>query len=660
MLFFQLLLLLAYSYAWFLSRLQGRYWRIIHVGVCLVSLAVFPLSFAPKFLADVPELEILVNLMLQLGLPLLVVGASAPLLQFAFSQTQNKQASDPYFLYAASNIGSLLALLMYPWLIERFSGVNQQFYGWNFVYLIYLACLLCVLFTVRYEPKIAVSTRTSAVSFRQQAKWVFLSFVPCSLMLGVTFYISTDVAATPFFWVLPLALYLLSFILTFANKPLISHTWVVRNSLFFLIFPILGFIIGANQVQAWQLILAHLLNFFFLALLCHGELVKSRPKANQLTLFYFCLSLGGVLAGLFNGLLAPRLFTHAYEYPLMILLALCAFPKKAFSPSSKFWVMPSIVLGLMSFNYFFPITLGESYNLLDILALALIVIWPGSRRSLVLSMSILLIFIFIPWFKPTEILSQKRNFYGVKQVFSRAGAHVLLSQSTVHGFQVQSDGNQTNGATSYYGIVLPVVEALQQAHQSLQAIVLGLGTGNLACQFKPEDQLTMVEIDEQVIEIAKNPKLFTYLRDCPPQISLVKDDGLLAVTKAPDASYDLLVMDAFNSDAIPVHLLTLEAFSTYKQKIKDDGVILVNMSNRHLKILPVLTGAGRELDMIVLHKMQAPNQRLGQFAAEWALLTNNESLAGQLLSKQGWHFVADNKTQVWTNDYSNLIPLLKW
>lgn len=658
MLFFQLLLLLAYSYAWFLSRLRGRYWRIIHVGVCLVSLAVFPLSFTPKFLADVPELEILVNLIVQLGLPLLVVGASAPLLQFAFSQTQNKQASDPYFLYAASNIGSLLALLMYPWFIERFSGVKQQFYGWNFVYLIYLLCLLCVLFTVRYEPTIAMPARVNALSWRQQARWVFLSFVPCSLMLGVTFYISTDVAATPFFWVLPLALYLLSFILTFANKPLIPHAWVVRNGLFFFIFPILGFIIGANQVQAWQLIFANLLNFFFLALLCHGELVQSRPKADQLTLFYFWLSVGGVLAGVFNGLLAPRLFAHAYEYPLILLLALQCFPEKAFSLSSKSWVIPSIVLGLMSVNYFFPITVGQ-YNLLAILALALIVIWPGNKRTLFLSMSILFIFIVIPWFKPTEILSQKRNFYGVKQVFSTAGAHVLLSQSTVHGFQVQSDGHQTNGTTSYYGVVLPVVEELQQTHQPLQAIVLGLGTGNLACQFNQQDQLTMVEIDEQVIDIAKNPKLFTYLRDCPPQISLVKNDGLLAVTEVPNASYDLLVMDAFNSDAIPVHLLTLEAFSTYKQKIKKEGVILVNMSNRHLKILPVLTGAGRELDMIVLYKMQTPNQRLGQFAAEWALLTNNEPLAGRLLGK-GWHFVTDNKTQVWTNDYSNLMPLLKW
>ncbi len=190
-------------------------------------------------------------------------------------------------------------------------------------------------------------------------------------------------------------------------------------------------------------------------------------------------------------------------------------------------------------------------------------------------------------------------------------------------------------------------------------MVVGLGTGMMACQFREQDKLTMVEIDEQVIDIASNPTLFTYLRDCPPHTSLIKEDGLLAVTHAADASYELLVMDAFNSDAIPVHLLTVEALSLYKQKITSDGVILVNISNRHLRILPVLTGAGRKLDMIVLYKSQAANSRLGQLSSEWALLTTNERLAGSLLGKPGWHFVTDAETQLWTNDYSNLMPLLK-
>ena len=661
MLFFQLLLLLAYSYAWVLSRFSK--WRVVHLCVCLLSLCVMPMSFVPQASEGTPEIQILLGLLLQLGLPLLVVGASAPLLQFAYSQTKGKRAADPYFLYVASNTGSLLALLSYPWLVERFSGVTQQFYGWNSIYFIYLGLLSYLLFAVRYQKVSPTEEKSLVIPWQQRALWIGLSFIPCSLMLGVTFYISTDIAATPLFWVLPLALYLLSFILTFASKPLIPHAWVARYILLFLALPILGFIYGANQVPVVPLIIANLIGFFMLSLLCLGELVRIRPPAAQLTMFYFYLSLGGVFAGIFNGLLAPRIFSHAYEYPLVMLLALLFIPRRrttSSGPASRGFSVSACILGLLLFNYYLPPDHWlRAHNIITISVLSIILLWSSSSKRLFLNMALLFAFIFMPSFHSSDVLSQKRNFYGIKQVFSQAGAHVLLSQSTIHGFQVLTDENPTDGARAYYGSVYPVVQHLQAEHQPLRAMVLGLGTGIMACQFREQDKLTMVEIDEQVIAIAGNPTLFTYLRDCPPQTALIKDDGLLAATKVADASYELLVMDAFNSDAIPVHLLTLEAFTLYKQKITQDGVILVNISNRHLHVLPVLTGAGRELEMIVLHKSQAANHPLGQLPAEWALLTTNERLASNLLG-EGWRFVADNNTRVWTNEYSNLIPLLKW
>ena len=672
MLFFQLLLLVAYAYAWILSRLRGtRQWKWVHFLVCLVSLLALPLTFVPEAANGVPEIEILANLLWQLGLPLLVVGSSAPLLQYAYSQTTDKSAADPYFLYAASNGGSLLALLSYPWLVERFSGVSQQLYSWNFIYLFYLGLLFYLFFTVRYEPTVQHKVTSAKVAWSQLAKWVYLSFIPCGLMLGVTFYISTDIAATPLFWVLPLALYLLSFVLTFARKPIIPHAWVVRNALIFLAFPILGFIIGANQVHALPLIAANLVGFFMLALLCHGELIRSRPPAHQLTTFYFCLSLGGVLAGLFNGLVAPRLFSGSYEYPLEMLLALLCFPRglmtRSRSPSAgstRGWVIPCSVLGLLLINYYLPDNAWGRWlrlsHVLEILTLLLVMVWPGRVYRLFISMSILFVFIFMPCFKTDQVLTQKRNFYGIKQVFSRADAHVLMSQSTLHGFQLEADMHPTDGSRGYYGAAYPVVQRLQMMHQPLHAMVIGLGTGIMACQFRSQDKLTMVEVDEQVIDIASDPRLFTYLRDCPPELLMIKDDGLLAVAHAEDSSYEIVVMDAFNSDAIPVHLLTLEAFELYQKKITPDGVILVNISNRHLRILPVVTGAGRELEMIVLYKSQVASSRPGQLPAEWALLTTNERLASHLMSQDGWRFVTDSKTQLWTNDYSNIIPLLKW
>ena len=367
--------------------------------------------------------------------------------------------------------------------------------------------------------------------------------------------------------------------------------------------------------------------------------------------------------------LAPRLFAHAYEYPLVILLALLCIPipQNARETSLSIYkkgVVPALVLGLLLFNAYLPDNVLGQYihnnNIMTILSLILVVVCSASRTSLLGGMAILFIFVFMPWFKPLQTLIQQRNFYGIKQVLSKKGTHVLMSQTTVHGFQTNLDEKPTNGAIGYYHAIAPMIQHLQADHQPLHAMILGLGTGIMACQFRPMDKLTMVEIDEQVINIANNPDLFTYLRDCPPQTSLIKDDGLLAVSHTAGASYELLMLDAFNSDAVPIHLLTLEAFSLYKNKITPDGVILVNISNRHLRLLPVLMGTAHTLNMLVLHKLQPANDRVGQFASEWALLTTNQQLAEHLVGKSGWHFAAVPKTQLWTNDYSNLISLLKW
>lgn len=660
MLFFQALLLLAYGYAWLLSRFaHWRFGRLLHFAVALLSLAVLFQPFVPSEGGTIPEFSILKDLIIQLGLPLLVIGASAPLLQFAYSQTRDKYANDPYYLYVASNIGSLLALISYPWLIEYALGLGQQFHYWQFAFIIYLLFLGVIFFALPYRRLEAIQEKNK-LAWPSMCCWVGYSFIPCSLMLGVTFYISTDVAATPLLWVFPLALYLLSFVITFARKPLISHAWVGRSTLFFAIFPVLVFIFGASVLQAWQLIIFHLVSFFMFALLCHGELVRMRPSASQLTSFYFCLALGGVLAGLFNGLIAPRIFNDAYEYPLVFLLALFCVP---LPKSTRLGWMPFIVLAILMLNYGLPshpwVWALKKYHLAKILALACIIIWPKNRITLFTGMSILFIFLFSPWFKPTQILSQQRNFYGVKQVISQFGAHVLMSQNTVHGFQLEGAQGPGNGAMAYYGPMLPVVQRLQETYQPLRATILGLGTGMMACQFHKDDQVEIIDIDEQVLDIAKSSHFFTYLRDCPPQVSLVKGDGRL-VLQGKDKPTELLVVDAFSSDAIPTHLLTIEAFKLYQQKITTDGVILVNISNRHLNLLPVLTAAGRELELLVLHKGHAGNNKLGQFQSEWVLLTANQPLSIHLMRNDGWRFVAGSDSQLWTDDYSNLIPLLKW
>ncbi|KTC85809.1 spermidine synthase [Legionella drozanskii] len=659
MLFFQFLLLLAYGYAWLLSRFARWWvWRVLHGLLVLLSLMALPLSFTPSSNSGSPDLAILNYLITHLGLPLIVIGASAPLLQFAYSQTRAKYASDPYFLYALSNIGSLLALLAYPFGVERYLGLKLQFDYWKLGFAIYAIFLFILLVTIPKQKLLESSDEKSQFSWRIRLCWIGYSFIPCSLMLGVSFYISTDIAATPLFWVIPLAIYLLSFIISFAQKPIISHEWVMRNTLLFIIFPVLGFIVGIHMLLTWQLILFHLASFFMLALLCLGELVRIRPSTSQLTSFYFCIALGGALAGLFNGLLAPRLFSGSYEYPLIFAAAmLCiSLPKSTGVGSTVF-----ILFALELINYFLPNQLWLKTNhILEILALSLILIWPKNSLNLFGGMAILFVFLFSPWFKSMETLTQQRNFYGVKQVLSVNGAHVLVSQNILHGFQFTQD-QPDNSAMAYYNPVLSAVQHLQTRHPALNASLIGLGTGMMACQFRANDRLEIIDIDRQVINIASNTNYFTYLRDCPPKISVIEGDGRIVLHDNPETNLDLVVVDAFSSDAIPTHLLTLEAFKLYQHKIKEDGVILVNISNRHLHLLPIIITASRELELIVLHKQQAENYFEGKFPAEWVLLTTNQAMAVELMQNSGWRFAAEEGSRwLWTDDYSNLAPLVNW
>lgn len=661
MLFFQIILLLSYSYAWVLSRLgHSQSWRYIHLAVCCISMAFFPLFFSPAIHDGSPEMQILKLLGIQLGLPLLVIGASAPLLQYGYSQMKGMSNKDPYFLYAASNAGSLIALLAYPFLVERLANINQQFLTWNGLYLIYLVFLVMILWLFRYRTNETQRENIRPIRWSEKGMWIFLSFIPCSLMLGVTFFITTDVAATPLFWVLPLSLYLLSFVISFANKPFISHRWVVRNILLFVAFPVLSFIFGVHTVSAWLLILIHLTSFFMLALLCHGELARTRPPANHLTTFYFCLALGGVFAGIFNGLLAPMWFTHAYEYPLALLFSLLCIPMQQ---KKTQWLLMFSIVFMMVLNYFFANAVWmqpfAQYNAIAVLALTLLFVCAQNRLSLFVGMSCMFAYLFVPWLKPTDILTQQRNFYGIKQVTAGANYHALMSNNTLHGFQIMDENQSLDGGWAYYGAIKPVVQHLQKNHDSLHALVMGLGTGIMSCQFREQDRLTFAEVDKQVITIANNPNYFSFLRDCPPKLDVIQQDGRIAVSHAKDAQYDILVLDAFNSDSIPVHLLTSEAFQLYQQKMTPEGFIAVNVSNRHLRLLPVLTAAGREQDMIVLHLHQAVREKLGQLPSEWVLLTQNEELAMHIM-KHGWRFVTESEMVRWSDNYSNIVTLLRW
>lgn len=673
-LFFQLALFAAYTYVAVLGKLKSfKVWRIIHSLVFLISLFFIPLYLNPSSTSKIPEIDIIKNLLLCIGFPLLILGASAPLLQFAYSQTKAKYAKDPYYLYSASNAGSLLALLLYPFLFERFFGLQIQFLVWNGAYIIYILMMLIILYRYDYLDFSAdISLRLSSsdpLSLKRILYWIMLSAIPCSLMMGVTLYISTDIAATPLFWIIPLALYLLTYILAFSNNSKIPFAWFERNALFFVIFIILGFILSSHQLKAWQHISFNLVGFFVLALLCHRKLFLTRPSSTRLPLYYWCIALGGLLAGIFNGIIASNLFLDIYEYPIALLIGLLMLPeialnKHKFSVTSikefkNLWLIPIsicitflLITRLPHFNWYtFSLT-----QITTIVILALVIWAHTSHLNLVLSLAVLLIVIYLPSFQENNIFLQKRNFFGVKKVIAREGIRAFMSQSTLHGLQEPLD--QMYGISSYYGALEPVLSHLKTLYPVLNVQIIGLGIGTLACQFRQNDSVNIIEIDKQVIDIAHNESFFNYLSHCPVKAKVTENDGRLAMEKISTGSQDIIIMDAFSSDAIPVHLITKEAFELYSQKLKKEGVIIVNLSNRHLNLYPVIIKIGQELDMMVfgIYHQGDPSKR--QYSSQWALLTKNENLLMQL-HRSNWHFMTSQMKDTWTDDYSNLIPLLK-
>jgi hypothetical protein len=660
-LFFQLTLWLAYGYSWLISRIKRPFlWRGLHLVLIAVSFSAIPVLMEYLSPNQNPEQAILLSLIKQLLLPLLIIASSAPLIQYAYSQTSLKQASDPYFLYIASNSGSILALLLYPWIIERYSYLGTQFIGWNVGYILYFVLLSICLFAFPKQQTTKIATNpNSAIAWKKPLYWVVLSFIPCSLMLGVTFYVSSEIAVTPLLWSIPLALYLLSFILTFHSKSWVKHVNLHRYLILAAFFPLIVILGGPIIFKGWQLILFHYLSFFTIAIYCHNLLYQNRPPTHQLTLFYFCLASGGLLAGLFNGLFAAHFFSDTYEYPLVLILMFAFINLKA---KRYDWLCLIMVALFFTLSYiarsYYDYQWVSNHRLTSLILLASLFIWQPRRLYMILCLLMITLFSLTNPTHGNLTLAKKRNFFGVKSVVQSGDMHILFNHTTVHGFEVMSL-NKQNGQQSYYGGLAPIIHLYHQQYGPINASIIGLGTGMMTCQFDKDDQLTLFEIDPQVLTLAKNTHYFTFLRDCAKDARIVLGDGRLKIKQLQPFNQDMILLDAFSSDAIPTHLLTLEAIQQYLSMLSKHGILLVHISNRHLNLLPVLSAIGRRLDLIVLHQQHPGDIKQYQLSSEWVLLTSNESFAQQLLSAPHWRFVASPGHVLWQDNFSSVISVLK-
>jgi spermidine synthase len=679
MVFFQAMLLLGYAYAHLLTKLApGRVSVGIHLAVMIVAVFALPLGIATGW-GRPPEggqsFWLLGLFAASIGLPFFALSANGPLLQAWFARTGHPQAKDPYFLYAASNIGSFLALLAYPFLIEPFSRLPQQTFGWTAGFYLLIALIAaCGLLLVR-SPNILpdVSTDDAAPpTVRDALTWIALAAVPSALLIAITAHISTDVAAAPFLWVVPLALYLLTFVIAFQTRPVLPHWAVSAIAPAAIILLVVSLALGSAD-QILFLIAINLAGFFVLALMCHGELARRRPPARYLTAFYLWLSFGGMVGGIFAGLIAQQIFNWVVEYPLLIIFAaLCrpglAWPRKPYELAGWAVIALGVVAMLVAtgFNgYELP---DRSFNLwiAAILVLSLALQRSVATFAGAIAASILFIVLFGVDSGKRDFV---RSFFGVHKVQEVDGGQFrILKHGTIeHGAERirNPDGTPVTGRPvpiTYYHDQSPMAQGLRAARQKrggpIAAAVVGLGTGTLACQMEPGDRVTFYEIDPAVVQLARNPRNFRYLTECKPDANIVIGDARLTLADAPDGTYDIIIIDAFSSDAIPTHLLTREAVAIYKSKIKPNGMILMHISNKHMVLGPVVAGVAEANDMVtrINDSDEGYDDSNHVFSSEVAAIANRDEDFGVLADSKRWEIEqADESDWVWTDDYSNVI-----
>ena len=645
MVFYQGALLLGYLYAHLSAKWLGvRAQSIIHLAIIICAFFALPISIPESTNYDTssgPLLWLLTILTINVGLPFFIVSSTAPMLQKWFSKTGHHGARDPYFLYAASNVGSLGALIAYPLIVEPNLVLNAQSSLWKGGYiLLALLILICgvTLFSSKPEED-AIDTKEteqkSQTINRVRLKWVILAFAPSSLLLGVTNYISTDIASVPLLWVIPLALYLLTFVNAFAKRPPIPQGLIERVQPY-LILTLAALFLLDSTFSIWTKLGFHLAAFFVTALLCHGLLAEKRPKVAELTEFYIWLSIGGILGGVFNALIAPNIFSSIIEYPLMIAIVCLLRPAKTGkSPKPLYdYALPLIVFLVLTViePYLAESVTNESKSLIKF-PIAIIIVasayFLASRPvRLALTTGAIILSALMFWNgSGDKLIYRERSFFGVHKVSIHSSGffNILSHGNTIHGAEfLQTD--LKGEPLTYYNPASPIAEVFKKFPVKTgkrRVAIVGLGAGTLASYSREGERWTYYEIDPEVSLIARNPALFSFLSNSKGAFDIVIGDARLKLKEAPDKEYDLIVLDAFSSDSIPIHLLTREALRLYTSKLADGGILAFHTSNNYLNLQPVLANLAASENLFALTQTKFPTEEERKrywTPAEWSVM----------------------------------------
>jgi len=693
--FCQGVLLFGYLYAHLSSRWLGiRRQALAQCFLIFLPLLLLPIGIPqgqiPPGEAN-PILWLLSLLFVTLGLPFFVVATTSPMLQKWFSTTRHSKAGDPYFLYAASNTGSLVGLLGYPLLLEPYLHLQGQSWVWGvgygFLVLLTLACALTVWRSSgssnRDRPE---SPGTHAaefsvknpgpVTFARLIRWMLGAFVPSSLMLSVTTYLSTNIAPVPMLWVLPLSIYLLTLILVFARRTLVPHSFMVR------IFPMLALPVSIVIIlQATQpiglMVVIHLISLFVISMVCHGVVANDRPTTTHLTEFYLWVSLGGVLGGIFNAFLAPILFSSLVEYPLVLVASalLLAWPEKGQHFSYKWFdaafpaglgvLAAGLILGVETFQWgSHPLSQALMFGVPATLC------YSFSTRPLRFGLGLGALLLASSFYTQGAgtVLHRERTFFGVHSILvdSQERYHLLSHGGTLHGRQSLDPSRECEPLTYYHptGPLGQLFAALEDQTASWRVAAVGLGAGSIASYRKPLQEWTFYEVDSTVVQLARDSRFFTYLSKCSSDIKVVLGDARLSLAREPSNQFELLILDAYTSDSVPIHLITQQALQLYLDKITDHGLIIFHISNQYLDLTPVVANLAQDLGLVCFLKndvfLSEQEKLLGKEPSQWAVMARHLEDLGDLIDDPAWKRLEGSGGPVWTDSYSSILRVLKW
>lgn len=690
--FFQAALLAGYAWAHFVSdRISPRLQLCIQCALLALPLALLPIHLPLKWIPSPgrnPIPWIFMLALVTVGAPFFVLSTITPLLQRWYADGKWAGSADPYPLYRASNLGSMVALLSYPFFFEPVFGLREQgrVWAWGYATLVLLV-FGCAALTWRNGPlplagdrreTPAAAADVKPIRLRERLWWIVLAFVPSSLLLGVTLAVTTDLPPIPLLWIVPLVIYLGTFVLVFAERPPLPHRVFVER-MPVLVLVVLFLSLSHAWLPAFLMLGLNWLTFFVVAMVCHGELARSRPPARQLTGFYLCLAIGGVLGGAFNALLAPLIFRTVLEYPLVLVVAAFCRPRlanKMPGPASP-WADLGWAAGLWALSLVLVRAaphLGTSNQMILRLATfvpPLLLCLSFGRRPLRFALGAAAVVLsFHAYAGPFGAnLFTGRSYFGVCRVMrSDNGKQLLLIHgSTIHGIE-NLDPKHRDEPLGYYtrtGPIGQVFAALAASGGKPAVGVVGLGTGGLAAYAQPGQQFTFYEIDPLVVRLARDRRYFTFLGDSPGIVRVVLGDGRLSLAEAPPQSYGLLVIDAFCSDAIPVHLLTSQAVLLYLSKLTPHGFLAFNVSNRYLDLEPVLANLAQGLGLAgwIRNDTGVTPQEIadGKFASQWVVLARRAADVASLASDPRWQPLRTRPSVgLWTDDYSDLVRIVRW